>query len=201
MQPSTDDPAAVGPHDECENRREELPAHQKTVQHSRAWNGLPTLEAECDPPGLVVRMTCRNEKGQVEGMAGQKRPTEPPAEGDVLSQQRTKEILVQQLAMNKETWKLLVAHGLTPESQVRLDFVYHAPSQQKAATLHSSLKRETDYDVEVSSSGGLLWKRWEVTGSTRETKITLEILDQWVAWMVAAGGEHDCVFDGWGTQV
>ena len=31
--------------------------------------------------------------------------------------------------------------------------------------------------------------------------ISPEILDQWVDWMVAAGLERDCEFDGWGTQV
>jgi hypothetical protein len=31
--------------------------------------------------------------------------------------------------------------------------------------------------------------------------VSLEILDQWVTWMVTAGKEHDCDFDGWGALV
>ena len=38
-------------------------------------------------------------------------------------------------------------------------------------------------------------------GTTQKTKITLEILNQWVTWMVAAGVDHGCLFDGWGTSV
>ena len=41
-----------------------------------------------------------------------------------------------------------------------------------------------------------------VRGSTQRTTISLDILDQWVEWMVAAGAEHGrCLFDGWGVQI
>jgi regulator of RNase E activity RraB len=44
-------------------------------------------------------------------------------------------------------------------------------------------------------------ERWGVQGSTNLTTISKSILDQRVEWMVAAGMDHDCEFDGWGTQV
>jgi hypothetical protein len=53
--------------------------------------------------------------------------------------------------------------------------------------------------VRPSGSGLLRRKGWTVTGSTRETKVSHDILDQWVTWMVAAGFETGCEFDGWGA--
>jgi hypothetical protein len=58
----------------------------------------------------------------------------------------------------------------------------------------------TDYDVRIGSSGSFFRRRWRVESTTQETKISQEILDQWVTWMVAAGGECGCDFDGWGTS-
>ena len=110
-------------------------------------------------------------------------------------------ILGQQLAMNKETWRALQANGVTAETPLRLDFAYNAPDQGSAEALRVFLSGETDYDVAVDSdpSGGR--EEWSVIGSTQETTVSPEILDQWVDWMVSAGVKHACEFDGWGTEV
>jgi hypothetical protein len=42
-------------------------------------------------------------------------------------------------------------------------------------------------------------KRWVVTGTTQPTKVSLDILNDWVESMVAAGFDRDCAFDGWGA--
>jgi hypothetical protein len=109
--------------------------------------------------------------------------------------------LARQLAMNKKTWEQLVAHGYKPDQDVQLDFFYAAPNRDRAVALKNFLNQETDYHVEVTSTGSLLRKSWQVTGTTQKTKISPEILDQWVQWMVAAGQDHACLFDGWGTSV
>ena len=109
--------------------------------------------------------------------------------------------LAKQLAMNKQTWQRLLAHGLQTDSEVRLDFAYHAPNQEKALALKRLLNQETDYEVGVTCTGGWLRKQWGVTGSTQKTKISLAILDQWVEWMATAGQEYGCLFDGWGTSL
>ncbi len=59
------------------------------------------------------------------------------------------------------------------------------------------------YDVRVLSDGsGLLRKkRWTITGTTQPTNVSQGTLDEWVTWMVAAGFENGCEFDGWGAQV
>lgn len=115
---------------------------------------------------------------------------------------RQHEVLAKQLLMNHQTWPILQQYGVTEDSDPRLDFLYRAPSERQADELARFLHRETDYDVWAESSGGgfLRKKSWVVTGTTRPTKISQEILDQWVTWMVAAGFENGCEFDGWGAQ-
>ena len=119
---------------------------------------------------------------------------------DTTTDDRFKEILAKQLDWNKATFARLQELGLTPESQVRLDFFYYAPSEDSAKALAALIESETDYDVTAQYLKEPT-PTWSVTGSTQPTVITLDILDQWVSWMVAAGQRHDCEFDGWGTEI
>ena len=114
---------------------------------------------------------------------------------------RYRRILAKQLVMNKDTWAALRSHGLTETTELTLDFAFVAPSRANAEALRAVLVDQTDYDVEVKSDGGLFSKRWSVTGSTKPTAISAEILDQWVTWMVTAGVHENCEFDGWGAGV
>ncbi len=114
---------------------------------------------------------------------------------------RYRELLDRQLAMNEQTWRTLQIHGVTLDSELRLDFAFRAPTQAAAEGLKSLLEDQTDYSASTRSSGSLLGRQWTVTGSTQPTKISPEILDQWVDWMVTAGLERDCEFDGWGAEV
>ena len=104
------------------------------------------------------------------------------------------DVLARQLAMTSQTWEALKAHGVTEDTELRLDFAYRAPDRDSADVLALFLKDETDYEVQVEAD--------TVTGSTQGTTISPEILDQWVEWMVLAGYENGrCEFDGWGTAV
>jgi hypothetical protein len=114
---------------------------------------------------------------------------------------RYRELIAKQLAMNKQTWRALQGHGITPDSEVRLDFAFRAPTEPAAQGLKELLQDQTDYSVTIQSGGSLLRREWTVAGSTQLTKISPEILDQWVDWMVTAGLERDCEFDGWGTEI
>jgi len=122
---------------------------------------------------------------------------EPPDE--VMMWKRNKEwspeeVLSRQLAMNERTWAELQAHGVTEETQLRLDFFYEAPDEESAEALARFLVDETDYEVRHDDSS--------VSGATLDTTISQEILDQWVRWMVLAGHENGhCKFDGWGAAV
>jgi Regulator of ribonuclease activity B len=117
--------------------------------------------------------------------------------------ERHHELLSKQLAMNQQTWQTLQQHGVTEGTELRLDFNFIAPSEEQAKALADLLQRETDYDVRVISDGGglLRKKRWRITGTTQPTSVSQGILDEWVTWMVAAGFENGCEFDGWGAQV
>ena len=123
--------------------------------------------------------------------------------GDPRMSNRTdyQRVLARQLAMTEQTLARLVELGLTRETKVRLDFFYNAPDQEKASALHELLCEQTDYEVEVASLGRFLLKKWSVRGQTQLTTVSPEILKGWISWMVAAGKECECVFDGWGTPV
>ena len=119
-----------------------------------------------------------------------------------VSDEKRREVLATQLAMNRQTWPALQGHGVTEEPELRLDFFYVAPSEQSASALAAFIQEETDYEVRVTSSGGGLLRKkdWSVSGSTQPTQVSQDVLDEWVSWMVAAGFEHDCEFDGWGAE-
>ncbi|MGO9924556.1 MAG: ribonuclease E inhibitor RraB [Isosphaeraceae bacterium] len=110
-------------------------------------------------------------------------------------------ILANQLAMNRQIWAALQQHGVTEQSELRLDFSYNAPSRDAANGLRALLQEQTDYEVRVESDRSFLRRKWRVEGTTQKTAISPAILDHWVTWMVIAGKERSCDFDGWGTSV
>ncbi len=113
------------------------------------------------------------------------------------------EVIEAQLELNRDSWKELQEHGVTERTELRLDFLYMAPDERAARSLAAVLQDETEYEVEVESTGGGMLKKkdWTVHGTTHETVVSQEILDEWVAWMVMVGLENGCEFDGWGAQV
>ena len=117
-----------------------------------------------------------------------------------LEREQYQHLLAQHLAMNQQTWRRLQELGVTTSTSLRLDFSYRAPDRKAAEALKDLLAEQTDYDVQVARSGSLLSEKWSVQGTTQSTTISPEVLDQWVDWMVAAGLERGCEFDGWGTQ-
>ncbi len=111
------------------------------------------------------------------------------------------ELLAQQLVMNRQTWTTLQGHGATEQTELRLDFSFNAADRESADALCAFLRDETDYEIRVESGGSLLRRKWRVEGTTKATKVSSTILDEWVTWMVIAGKEKACDFDGWGTSV
>jgi len=107
------------------------------------------------------------------------------------------DLLARQLTMTRAMWNSLVAHGVTESTQISLDFSYRASSYDRANDLQRFLVEEADYKVRVVA----VQERWRVSGTTQPTSVTLPMLEQWVDWMVAAGRQFDCCFDGWGTEV
>jgi hypothetical protein len=112
--------------------------------------------------------------------------------------------LAEQREMTAQTWRALQDHGIHEQSILRLEFFFDAPDGAAAESLATFLATETDYELSTTpdEAEARAGPGWLVGGRTRPTRVSLEILDQWVSWMVGAGAEHGgCVFDGWGTSV
>ena len=115
------------------------------------------------------------------------------------------ELLEHQLSRNKKMWASLREHGIGEDSQLRLGFIYIAPGVAEADQLAAFLRAETDYDLstrERSRDGEDVDPDWVVIGTTQPTPVSLELLDDWCEWMIAAGAaEGPCAFDGWVAQL
>jgi hypothetical protein len=113
------------------------------------------------------------------------------------------QILDLQLSRNPEAWARFRDQGVEKD-ELRLGFIYLAPSEAAAHALASYLWTQTDYEVEVHHQpvGEETEPTWLVVGATQPVVLTLEMLDDWVQWMVAAGAaEGPCAFDGWAAQL
>ena len=104
--------------------------------------------------------------------------------------------------MNPETWAALQKRGVTESTPLALDFSYVAETEAAAKELVAYLREETDYAVSTEAATGEDAKGWTVEGTTLPQPLSLDVIDEWVGWMVEAGEQHGgCVFDGWGALV
>jgi hypothetical protein len=113
-------------------------------------------------------------------------------------------LLEEQLSRNRDIWAGLREHGLADESELRLGFVFVAAGQNPAEQLAAFLLDETDYDVEARLRPGEedADAEWIVVGTTEPTPVSLDLIDDWCEWMIAAGAtEGPCAFDGWAAQL
>ena len=114
------------------------------------------------------------------------------------------ELLDLQLRANPAIWKRMGELGVDEQTQLRLGFTYLAPGAQEAERLAAFLGEQTDYEVQVRErpTARLRTKEWLVLGATQPTTVTLETIDAWVEWMIAAGAaEGPCAFDGWTSEI
>ncbi|MGH2944036.1 MAG: hypothetical protein ACRDLN_14815, partial [Solirubrobacteraceae bacterium] len=107
-----------------------------------------------------------------------------------------------QLRRNRDVWAELEERDA---DVVRLGFIYVAPGEPEARRLVAFLCEETDYEVDAHlrrEDGPSAEEAWFVIGTTQPTAVSLELLDDWTEWMVAAGAaEGPCAFDGWAAQL
>jgi len=123
------------------------------------------------------------------------------------------DLLERQLERNREIWAELREQGIGDGSELRLGFLYVSAGVAEADQLVAFLSQETDYDLqarvrpdqdddadpeaEADSDAD-----WVVIGTTQPTPVTLELIDDWCEWMIAAGAaEGPCAFDGWAAQL
>jgi len=115
------------------------------------------------------------------------------------------ELLEHQLERNRDVWARLREHGLEDDDELRLGFIYVAPGEAEAEGLVAYLREETDYELSARlrpGDDGEIEPDWVVIGTTQPTPVTLEVIDDWCEWMIAAGAaEGPCAFDGWAAQL
>ncbi len=105
-----------------------------------------------------------------------------------------------QLAMNSQTWAQLTEHGVDPDTELRLGFLYWCPGKAAAEALSQELT-SLGYAVECERRGSLLRRVWAVEGETPPSTWSLEKLNVWVTEMVGRARAHQSEFDGWGASV
>jgi hypothetical protein len=106
-----------------------------------------------------------------------------------------------QLLKNIIIWGELQEEGAGDAPELRLTFAYIARDQARAERLAAFLEAETDYELHVRRRGRIGGRRWFVAGATQSAPVSLETINAWTEWMIAAGAEHgSCAFDGWAPQ-
>jgi hypothetical protein len=112
---------------------------------------------------------------------------------DAYAQSRAK-----QLAMSPKTVAQLRKHGVTDQTQLKLEYFFYTNTKEKAAALAQKLADmgyAGGYDHSASRT-----KQFVVTGWTPPMKRNDQTVLDWTGRMCDAGHEHDCDFDGWGTN-
>lgn len=99
--------------------------------------------------------------------------------------------------MLPQTWAAFCKGGVTPTTSLILDFTYAAPSRSAAESLAASLpSANCRIRFEAASP-----KRWIVEGQTTPMTTSLEKLRSWLEFMIDAGWQQGCAFDGFGAQI
>ena len=103
-----------------------------------------------------------------------------------------------QLTMTPQTVAQLRNYGVTDETQLKLEYFFYTNAKQKAEVLAqrlSSLGYSGHYDLSTGSK-----REFVITGWTSPMKMDDKTVLDWTASMCDLGKEHDCDFDGWGTN-
>lgn len=115
---------------------------------------------------------------------------------------RFRRLLDQHLKMNPKTWAALAARGVNDKTLLVIDFAYTAPGEDAAEQLVATLRERTNFACEARAEDAPHGRVWRVAGHTQPSNASLEMLNDWVTFMVTTGARHGrCRFDGWGVAV
>ncbi|MFI8605896.1 tetratricopeptide repeat protein [Cellulophaga baltica] len=112
-----------------------------------------------------------------------------------VSEKGFKENTKNQSEMNGQTLGLLSQHGVTEQSELKLDYSFYTNKNEKAEELNSELKAKQYETSDIVKEK----KYWRIHGWTRKIKMDNNSIDNWTTEMCQLGYKHDCEFDGWGT--
>jgi hypothetical protein len=115
---------------------------------------------------------------------------------------RFQRLLAQQLEMNPRTWSALEERGVDARTLLVIEYSFTAPGRREAKSLVTVLRARTNFTSDVIAEGPRLRRRYRVVGHTQPATASVEMLDDWVTFMVTLGAKHGaCRFDGWGVKV
>jgi hypothetical protein len=103
-----------------------------------------------------------------------------------------------QLEMAPQVIAQLRKHGVTDKIRLRLEYFFYTNTKEKAAALAqrlADLRYTGCYDRSASDE-----RQFAVTGWTLPMGMNEQTLLDWIGRMCDLGREHDCEFDGWGTN-
>lgn len=107
------------------------------------------------------------------------------------------DIVVSQVEWTRVLWQRIQAIRPGDQQALDIEFFFRAASQPSAIALQYFLSAETEYTSRVHA-----WEdEWKVSGVIPTMTVDLEMLEQWVDWMVHAGAHFSCIFDGWGAEL
>ncbi len=106
--------------------------------------------------------------------------------------------LVSQSRMTPQTLEQLRDYGVTDDSKLALEFFFYTDTAAKASALATLLSTEgylVEHGPSASDETTLV-----VTGWTTRMRMDEKTVTAWTERMCRIGFEHDCQFDGWGTN-
>jgi hypothetical protein len=118
--------------------------------------------------------------------------------GRYVTEKSFHENLENHAAMSPQTVAQLREHGVTNATELKLEYFFYTDTEAKAQSLAGPLT-ELNYEVETGQSGGDA-RLFLVTGWTTPIKMDEDTAIAWTKQMCLIGYEHDCEFDGWGTN-
>ncbi len=100
--------------------------------------------------------------------------------------------------MSRQTLVQLRKYGVTDSTTLKLEFFFRTDTGEKADALTAALKK-LSYEVETGRTGDdeplILINGWTTPLQMNERSVVA-----WTEQMVRLGYDHDCEFDGWGTN-
>lgn len=97
------------------------------------------------------------------------------------------------LEKTQHQWGALKAEGVTEDTPISLDLLWHAKDGAMAKDLAAKLAEEPSISVDAQRRGD----QWVVLARIGPKKFTREKLEAMVKDMYKVGSVHECVFDGW----
>ena len=157
-------------------------------------NGVADLQKalpNCRVQASVVLPTTHRRPGS----AAPNRRAEMGSKNHYVSEAAFRENTANQSTMTPQTLEQLRKYGVTDASQLALEFFFYTDTETKAAALAKALSVE-GYSVKHGASASDV----VITGWTTKMSMDELTIVEWTTRMCKLGFDHDCEFDGWGTN-